>query len=385
MPRWLNLKSLLVGMVVLLAVLRGASELTGRGRIYWHLDLRTLYREQTAFYRGTYPHVAAAPTAENGTRLRSDYPPYAFALFIPWLPPGLSLTSIELWFTLCQSAAVIIVASWAWRTGSKVSISAALFLALGILAMTGLRADLVFGNVALLTTAMLVGLYIGIERGRWSCAAACWAGAMLKPQMGWAFAWLFLNPRGWKQLVTVGAALAVLAFAACRWTEVGLSQALGGGLASSWTAILHVSERYSLVTLLATAGVSPALAVLGSAMIGSAVIAWKLHGDLVGSSALHRFAFVALVNRICAYHNVCDDLLLVFPLVWLGQRVWVNNRPIDFCALIALGVSIWAPTTAFSLPGTKVFVVALWIALAAWMSTGAQVGREASALRGEAG
>ncbi len=359
-------------MVALVAV-RGMSELTGRGKKYWHLDLRTLYREQTSFYRGDYPHAAVGSAHDRQLKLKSDYPPYAFPLFIPWLPPGLALKSAEIWFTLCQWAAACVVVGWAWRSGRGVSISAGVFIAAGVLAITGLRADLLFGNVALLTTAMLVGLQVAIDRERWWWAAAFWAGAMLKPQMGWAFALLFLHSRGWRPLATAVAVLVVLAFASCQWTGVDLAQALGGGVADSWSAILQVGDRYSLVTLLATAGVPAVVAIVGAAGIGAGVIGWKLRGDLESCAALQRFAFVALVNRICAYHNVCDDLLLTFPLVWLAQQAWTENRSGDWVALLALGASIWAPTVAFGLPGAKLCIVALWIAVATWISRGSRL------------
>lgn len=363
-----NLKYLLILAVISLVLVRIGSEVTGRGAAYWHLDFRTLFRELTSFYHGTYPHAAVTTPAPGMQPLRSDYPPSSFWLFVPWLPPGMSFRFTEAWFLACQIIAAAVLVRFAWNQGSINGHAPGVMLAAAVLAITGLRADLLFGNVALVTTMLLLGLQSAIERERWWTAGGFWLGAMLKPQMGWAFALLFAQRKKWAPIAAASAVLVVLAFAACRWTNVSIDRVIASAVTGNWAAISRVSERYSLVSLLVTAGMSPASAMLLGAIAGVAAVLWGLAARLAGAGSLHRFAYVALIDRICAYHNVCDDLLLAFPLIWLGRRAWAKANPWSWTAFCALGLSIWAPTISLHSEVAKLSVILLWLTIAAWLA-----------------
>lgn len=97
----------LVAAVWLVVVVRIASEFSGRGSDYWHVDLRTLYREQSSFYRGVYPAADVVAGAAGAGAVHSDYPPFSFALMtVPAAGVGLArdrklgspLASWRLWW-----------------------------------------------------------------------------------------------------------------------------------------------------------------------------------------------------------------------------------------------------------------------------------------------
>jgi hypothetical protein len=355
--RWL----LLVALWAIVAV-RIGSEFTGRSAHLWHHDLGLLYEEQATFYRGEYPawEVGEKPReARVGTR--SDYPPYSFPLALPWLPPGLGWVPAQIWFVFCQLVATAIVAAFAWSLGRKEEPRLCWLLVGGVLAMTGLRADLLFGNYAVLMTAMLVGLLLALERGRWPLAGAAWVGSLLKPQMGWLFGLLFLSRRGARTLIGAGAALVLLALAACWWTDVTILEVLRSKYSSRVSVMMLMPERISAVSVLTTFGVDAGIALPVCAVAGVALTAWLLHTRMRTATTLTRVALVAVINRLCTYHNACDDLLLVFALCLLGRQAWRSNRVRDWAPFLLLGATVWAPTLTLQSTLARVSVVLIWI------------------------
>lgn len=339
-------------------------DLSGRNAYFWHGDLKTLFAEQSAFYEGRYPHHGVTPTPPGQKLVRTDYPPSSFLLAIPWLPPGLGWTGTRVWFSLCQLAASVVVVGFVWRMGRREAPGLAWLLAGGVLAMTGLRADLYFGNYAVLMTATLVGLFFALqgERPVWSAVAL--TGALLKPQMGWLFVLPLCTRRGWMILAGVGAVLAGSAFAAWTWTEVSPLHFFRSGYSTSLSTISSLTERHSLVTVLVQWGLGPTQALLIGAIAGLGGTFWALRTRLAAADTLTRFAFIGLVNRTSTYHNTCDDLLLVFALVLLGRRAWRDGGVPAWSLFTLLAITVWAPSRALILPPAKFVVVAIWIACA---------------------
>lgn len=356
-------RALLV-LVWALVVVRIGSEFSGRGATKWHHDLHLLYSEQSSFYRGDYPASEVSRVEQPRRAASSDYPPYSFPLAIPWLPPGLGWHATEVWFVLCQAVATAIVAAFAWSLGRGESGPLRWLLAGSVLAMTGLRADLLFGNYGVLMTALLVAMTHALERGRWGLAGAAWVGSLLKPQMGWLFAVLFLSRRGWRVLLAAGAALVLLTLVTCWWTSVTPWQIVESKYSSRVSVMMLYPERISLVSVLTTAGLEAGVAVVICALAGVGVTVAVLFTRLREASTLVRVAFVGAVNRISTYHNACDDLLLVFALAWLGRRAWRSGSRGDWALFLALAATVWAPTMALQSTAARLLVVVVWIVVA---------------------
>lgn len=349
----------------LLVSLRLGSEFTGRGADLWHHDLGLLYREQASFYRGDYPAGEVGPgRAQTGDGYQSDYPPYSFPLAMPWLPPGLGWTAARVWFVCCQLAAIVVVVAFVTSLAGRAEARLRWMLAGGVLAMTGLRADLLFGNYGVLMAALLVGVAWALERGRWGLAGTAWVGSLLKPQMGWLFAVLFLPRRGWRVLVAAALALVALAFVACWWTDVTLLDVVRSKYSSRVSVMMLYPERISLVSVLTTAGLDAGLALPVCSLSGLALAAWVLRAGLREAGTLAQMAFIGVVNRLCTYHNACDDLLLVFALALLGRRAWRGDGRMDWMLFLLLGATLWVPTLALQSTPARVLVVGVWIAVA---------------------
>jgi len=357
-----------IAVVWLLVALRLGSAFSGYGAEYWHVDLATLYREQSTFYAGVYPHEAVTPTPGSGPGVRSDYPPFSFPLFVAWLPPLVSFTAARIWFSLWQAvalASVVVFAAGCGRGGGR---ALPWLLGGGVLAMTGVRADLLFGNVSLIATGCLLGFYGALSRKpRWWLGGV-WVLCMIKPQKGWTFALMLVARRAWGAILMAALTLATLVIATCAWTGVTPWGIVNSRYSESLDTISRITERNSLVTLLAAAGVPSGVALAGCALAGVAVGGWLLHGRLRDATQLRQFAVLGLISRVFTYHNYCDDLLLVFALVELGRRAWIGRAAGAWTIFLLLGATVWAPTAALQHVMVRVAAMAVWLVALAWLA-----------------
>lgn len=374
-------RGLILG-IWLVVVLRIGSEFSGRGRAYWHHDLGLLYREQLSFYGGVYPAeevLRSAPKTREAAR--SDYPPYSFCLAIPWLPPGLGWTASRVWFTLVQGMATAVVVAFAWRRGREIDQDLAWLLSGGVLAMTGLRADILFGNYGVVMAAWLVVLEWAVTRNRWRVAGVAWVVSVLKPQMGWLFALLFVRRQGWRTLVAAGASIVVLACLACAWTGVTPWEVFQSRYSNRVSTMALQPERLNLISLVGQWGIPSNVALPIGALAGMMAVAWVLRSWDGAANITWQFAFIGIVNRICTYHNACDDLLLVFALVVLGRHAWISGARMAWALFLLLGATVWMPTVMLQSNAARTGVVVAWIAVAAWLAatgTRAQLGEVGS-------
>lgn len=355
-----------VAMVWSIVALRVAAELVGHGHHLWHHDLNLLFREEGSFYRGVYPAIEVAG-GDMTEAVRSDYPPFSFVLMMPWVPPGLGWRATEVWFVTCQLAATLLLAGVAYRRGRAVGRGAGWLLAGSLLALTGLRADWLFGNLATLMTAVLVLMLLAVERGRWGWAGAAWVASVLKPQMGWLFGWFFIARGRWRVVLAVSTTLAMMSLAACWWTGVSPVDVVRSAYSDRVTTMALQAERHNLVSLLGQFGMSSDTAVIVAALAGVLAAALGLRYRFSGSEVLTQFAFVGAVNRICTYHNACDDLLLGFALLVIGRHAWRTRAGEAWGMFFLLGGSVWTPTRAWQWPGANATIVGIWIVVAGWL------------------
>lgn len=362
-PHWRRGAVALAAALAILVAAKLLLTLGGWGRGWWQHDLWTLWRDQNLFWSGVYPHAAVAAQAGD---VRTAYPPMSFPLFAPWLPPGLSWASARVWFALCQIAALGALTIFAWRRGREVDARLGWLLALAVLAVNGVRADLLFGNMALITTALLLGALLALERGRAGGAAAAWLAAMVKPQMAWLFAlalWRRDTRRAWLAAALLFGASGV---AACAWTGVSLARTLGAGAGEEVTKWGAWGPLNNLPVWLGALGLSPQVALAAGALLALGAGAWAVTRPGLRGDWLGQFAVLGLVNRVGVYHNYCDDVLLVFALVWLGRRAWRGRTGDRACWLALAGAAAW-PGAGSADAAVKIALLLVWAAGAAWI------------------
>lgn len=375
--RWGDWRVWVAAVAWLIVLAKLVAAFGGWGAEWWRHDWRTLWRDQTLFYARTYPHATISAGAAEAGNVRSAYPPTSFPLLAPWLPPGLSDTVARGWFAGAQGVALAALAWFVWRRGREVDARLGWMLTGALLAMSGVRADLLFGNLALITTALLLMALLALERGRAAGGAALWLAAMAKPQIGWLSAVVFWRRESWRAWLAAAGLLAASGVAACAWTGVSLAQALGVGAGEETGKWAAWSPLNNLVVWLGAWGLPASSALVSGAVLGTFGAVWALRRPGLREDWLGQLAVLGLINRVCTYHNYCDDVLLVFALVWLGRRA-ARGEGRDRAAWLLLAVSTWLPTAALANFGLKGLVLLVWIGVTAWIVRRADVPQRAA-------
>lgn len=327
-----------------------------------HWDLRELFDTQQVFYRGVYPHTRIQTPPADLPAIDSVYPPYSFVLAVPWIPPGLAWQAVRVWFTVCQVAAIAALLGFAWRQGRTLGPALGWLLLGAGGAISGIWADFLYGNFAALACLPLLLVWSGLDAARPWRAGVGWLGAMLKPQVGWLFAVLFLTRRRWLALAVGGAGLAAATGLAWAWTGVAPWRALAEVYATEW--VPYATDGYSLVTVAATFGVGAGIAQPLFALAGVASVLLVVRRDPVGRDRLALLALTAMLARLCVYHHPDDDVLMLFPVVYLGVRAWMRDRTADWLWFTLLAVSTWFPWRITGYGHVRDGVILFWLVVA---------------------
>jgi hypothetical protein len=118
-----------------------------------------------------------------------------------------------------------------------------------------------------------------------------------------------------------------------------------------------------LVTVAAYFGIPAAFAQPALFTAGAIGLFVMFRGRLRQLDYLAGFAGVALVGRLCLYHRTCDDLMLVFPLVYFGRQAWSSEKAWDSAAAVALALSVWIPTRWSESIWATIFTTGIWAGL----------------------
>lgn len=348
---------------------------------YWYLlvhpngaaDLHQRYREERYVFAGRNPNdvglrAAAIRRGEEPPEIDRPiieipefasrppvvgYPPWAFftqALLVwpPWPATRFYLVGFNL-------AATVFIGVWAYRTSAHLGRDAAAALTVACLSLSAYSPGLQTGNYPLIVTALLAAS-MALERRRAGGAGLALGLAMLKPHMAGPFI-AGAACRG--RLIAVAVATAYVVMASLvTWAVVKVDplEMMGQMLASSnhW-----VGMTYGPLSLLLAAGLEPRVATpLNAALFLCAGAA--LHLRFRALDILAHYAIAGVVARLFAYHQVYDNLLLVFLLLALGLTAVRQRSAPARVAFLAVGLSLWPPAGLTDWRAYQVIQVLAW-------------------------
>jgi len=335
-------------------------------------DLLVRAREYAAFQRGIYPLAGLAEGPQAGDVPTTVYPPYAvllFGLFFglggpaqAWpMVQGLSLISLGL-------------ISWiGWRSLRFAGPGAAWLGALAPLAISGNGNCLFHGQFSILCMGLVALEGLLLQRRRPLAAGLCWALAMLKPQIGLAFA-LPLLGRGNRRGLALGVALLVLLSALCLaltrlsplrylavWGEPGLLQFTRRGSVS----LMGLVGPAALALVL---GIGLGLGLLLSR--GRARAAARLERPLRSGNGsapdpmgwLRLQGLAAVLGALGFYHLNYDNIML-YPAL-LAMLVLALRHPGCWTRGLAtaLALSLWFPVhLSADRAGPQALIALTWL------------------------
>lgn len=308
------------------------------------VDMQTRVAEYAAFREGVYPTRPIESDIPQGMKVPyTVYPPYALVMFVPVFEPFGKLQGRVI-IELLSLVSLVAIAAYGHRLLRDSGPAAAGLGAVAALAISGNGNAIGLGQFSIISAGALLMQIVMLERGRPLAAGAWWAAAMLKPQIGVAFAGLFIVRREWRGLALGSGILAGLSLAACWWTEISPA-----ALIDYWLLRMNVgfAEGYSMPSRLAAAlGVHPRAMHLGLAallLVLVPVLYFKRFEAAARVEPLVLAAFAAVLGGSLLYHLFYDNVMM-FPLLFVALAAAARQpTPGWILMAAAVGASLWIP------------------------------------------
>jgi hypothetical protein len=379
-------------LVAVLAVLAVTNVVRGI-RFAWvvgDFDLQSRAAEYASFRDGVFPNAALEPGVAGRRIPYSVYPPYALPLFAVFFEPG-GLLQGRLLVEMLSIAGLIVIGLHGRRALWFAGPALAAVGAFAGAAITGTIGAFAASQFSILCTVLVTLQLMLLERRRPLAAGACWALAMLKPQIGAAFAILFLVNRQWRGLVLGIAMLAALSLGACWWTDVSPLRLVRHVLFESSLRFVEAPHTFGPGKLAAALGFSgrlfqfAALALMAglAVAVGLFVRRWRHPIDLMALAGA-----AGAIGELLCYHQFYDHIMLAPTLVALFALAATRPAPTTIGLAAAVAASVWLPQRILhAVPGEEIARALLWATAAAvllaWSFTRHLPGRAALRERDE--
>ncbi len=285
------------------------------------------------------------------------YPPWAYFTGALFTWPS-NLVALRLYYGLVNLGLLAFLLVWAFGLGRPGGKLAALFLTASLLAVSSICWTFGLGQYGVVVLAALVGAYLLDGHDRWILAGLLVGIALTKVTLSAPFLLPFLFKRRWKTplvaLVYIGAGSLVI------WPMVKTNP-FEMVRQMSTAAQDYVLAGYSLINVFVKLGLETAMA-MKVAWIFTVALAAAMFFLWRSAPMLTHFAIAAVAARLWTYHTHCDNLILIFLLMALGQLAVRNHNGLAWAGFIVLGLSLWPAAYLCDVAAYRVFQCATWLA-----------------------
>ncbi len=297
----------------------------------------------------------------GGTPVASGYPPWAFFWSFPFIPP-VDWGYARAWFFGLNVISLAFLGIYAWRGTVSYSPMQRLFPVACVFSMNAIGTTLGNGQWGIILCALLAITSLTLRRGATTFPALIYATSLLKPTFGFTHAAVFLRGNSWRALLLAGL------FTASSWLAV--SWHVGIDPLGMLRQMLEQTARwndvsYSIPDTLAAIGIPRNVAMLGCLVTGVVAAACILGVRPRGH--LYELAVCATLARVFAYHQLYDNVLMVFLVIAIARLTLQRARTDDFAMLSALLVSVWIPGRFTSLFAIQSFQIVVWLYALGWL------------------
>ncbi|BAQ61774.1 hypothetical protein GM3708_2180 [Geminocystis sp. NIES-3708] len=342
----LNILSVFLLLLIIAYIVKGFSFLLshdqGAGDLYFR------WQEQQYIYHGYYPYFAREGMdfviKEIGAIQSGGYLPWSFFSGFLFFPP-ISYPLTRVYHVFLNLISLSILGLFAYNLGKNYYRSYSLFAVASVLAISANSSTLGVGQYGVIINALLIIFYISLQKNQNSLAGLFLGIAMLKPNIS---AFYFLIPVTQKRLKTIivfSLYIIVATFSIVKITNTNLLLILTDIYKQS---NFFTAQGNSLVNLFLPLGISPnnATIILGVLGIIICLTVFYLYRNY---SLLTLFAIASIMGRVCFYHLIYDNVMIVFLLLALLELTFKNPDKLNFIVLLIVGITLWIPAKAVNL------------------------------------
>ena len=258
--------------------------------------------------------------------------------------PPVSWQAVRLYFGFLNLVALGIIGYWAYALGRPLGRWHALFL-LGVAnALVANLFSISAGQYSIIVNSLLIASLLFYNKRLDVLAGLALGIAMVKPQIAGLFFLAFLVKARWRIVLAATGYVVVATLLTSWWIHTNpVEMSLQMWQAShQWIA---TGGGYSPLKFMLLADPGNRYATGGIALTGM-IAALVLMSLCRKCSILLLFAIAAVLGRMWTYHNIYDNTMLLFLLVYLGVASVRDQPKIQSVAVFLLvGATLWSPVT----------------------------------------
>ena len=328
------------------------------------IDTQAREDEYVLFRMGVYPNAHIETPPPWSGRVYTVYPPYTLPMFAVFFEPGGALQA-RILIQALSLASLVVMGAFAYRTLAPQGESVALLGAVAGAAMAGNATALMVGQFSIICVGLIVLQMLCLERQRPLAAGACWALAMIKPQIALPFGVLFMFRGQFVGGLFGAAILGVLSLAACAWTEVSFLRILRHWLGEMSFEFATRENGFGPGRLASVLGIDPRVAQLITLGVLAAVmvpVGWFMR-RLDRRALVPVAGLCSVAGMFFAYHRFYDNVMLFPALLALIALAAESGRLFPMVVVGAMIARLLLPQRIFDyVPWHGVLQSGLWVA-----------------------
>ena len=323
-------------------------------------DLFSRWQEQQYIYRGLYPYDAmkGSPNIipEIGVIDSGGYPPWAFFTGFMFLPP-ISWELTRLYHVILNIVSIFVLAIFAYQIGITYGKSKALFTLTACLAVSSHKSTLEMGQYGIILNALLILTFWLIQKNKNIWAGLIFGIAMIKPNISAFYFLILIIQRRYQAILSFS--LYIILGSINIWIITKLTPIyMLNKIFKQSKYFAH--KGYSGIHAFTALGFDPKQATLFLGIIGILFITIIIY-FCRNYSLLNLFAICSVIGRVCTYHRIYDNLMLVFLLLAIIKITFEKPNKLNIFFLSLVSLSLWLPAIFIDSFKLEFIQIIIWL------------------------
>lgn len=327
-------------------------------------DLWARWLEQQYIYQGQYPYYAR-PTKpinvieELGPVISGGYPPWAFLtgfLFVP----NFSWQATRYYYVFLNIISLIVLATFSYSVTAPKNKAQGFFAVAASLAIIANCTTLRVGQYGLIINALLIGAFWMSQNRKYSWAGLFLGLAFVKPNISAFYFLIFWVRRQFKIILVFFLYLIFATFLISILTQASPANMFVNLIPQLNNFVLQGTSLINYFNFNKNIEPSFLIFIIGGVSLISLLTLFHLFRN---ASLLTLFAASCVMARLCTYHRIYDDVMLVFLLLAFLKMVYQNPQTPKIVVFILLGLSLWLPSglSSFMDSPWTIFQFTIWV------------------------
>ena len=285
-------------------------------------------KSNNIYIEGLYPYDVTKDSPniipEIGAINSGGYPPWAFFTGFIFFPP-ISWQLTRFYHLLLNILSILVLAVFAYQIGLPYGKSKVLFTLTACLAVSSHKSTLAMGQYGIIINALLIIMFWLIQRNKNIWAGLIFAIAMVKPNISAPYFLILVIHKRIKAILAFSLYITFGSLNIWIITKLTLIYMLNKILEQS----KHFADKgYSAIHAFTALGFDPRQATVFLGIIGILAITIIIY-LCRNYSLLNLFAICSVIGRICVYHRIYDNLMLIFLLLAIIKITFDNPNKLN--------------------------------------------------------